>query len=410
MSALWYDIKKQFPIFSNNNTNLIYLDNASTVQKPQSVITAMSDYISQQYANIHRWVYALAEQSEELYMQSKQKLAKFINVEYREIIYTYNATYASNMLAQSLVQTYTIWQWDVVLVWIRDHHATIVPRQLLAQQHWFEVKFIMIDHKTLEINWKLLWDMIEQYNPKVIMCSHVSNVTWIVYDVKRIASMIKSISENTFFAVDGSQAIPHMQVDIKDIGCDAYFFTGHKMMWPTGIWVLWIDKSLVRRLQTTLWWWGIIESVTTESCSLIRTADKFEPGTPNLIWAIGLWAACDFYEENNIYEYIHSHEKILYDAIVKWIQSFGGVIDIFWWLTSLQNCGIVSLIVDDPLWFSEYLADHDICVRAWWHCAHPLLHYLWQDKWTVRISPFVYNTLDDVGVLLDRISNYIAKL
>lgn len=410
MQALWFHIKDQFPIFSNHSPDLLYFDNASTVHKPQSVITSMSDYISTCYANIHRGVYALSEQSEGLYKESKQKVAKLINTEYREIIYTYNATYASNVLAQSLVQTYAIWQWDVVLVWIRDHHATIVPRQLLAQQHWFEVKFIMIDAHTLEIDWQHLWDLIDQYNPKVIICSHVSNVTWIVYDVKRIASMASSVSDKIFFAVDGSQAVPHMHVDVKNIWCDAYFFTGHKMMWPTGIWVLWIDKNLIRKLQTTLWWWGIIESVTMDSCSLIRTADKFEPGTPNLIWAIGLGAACDFYENRNIYEYIYDHKKILYDAIVQWVQSFGQKLSILWWETSLPNCGMVSLVVENPLALSEYLADYNICVRAWWHCAHPLLHYLWQDKWTVRISPFIYNTLDDVDVLFNTISQYIAKL
>lgn len=409
MRALWYDIKKQFPIFSDNNKDLLYFDNASTVQKPQSVIDSMNDYISQHYANIHRWVYSLAEESEQLYIQSKQKIAKLINAEYREIIYTYNATYASNMLAQSLVQTYNIWQWDVVFVWIRDHHATIVPRQLLAQQHWFEVKFIMIDHNTLDIDWELFWEMIYQYKPKVIVCSHVSNVTWIVYDVQRIATLISWISEEIFFVVDGSQAVPHMQVNVKNIGCDAYLFTGHKMMWPTGIWVLWIDKHIVRNLQTTLWWWGIIESVTVDSCSLIRTADKFEPWTPNLIWAIGLWAACDFYEDYDIYEYIHDHEKLLYRNLVNWLQSLDDRITIFWWSTTLPNCGIVSLVVDHPLEFSEYLADHGICVRAWGHCAHPLLHYLWQDKWTVRISPFIYNTVDEVNILLDKISQYVVK-
>jgi selenocysteine lyase/cysteine desulfurase len=145
--------------------------------------------------------------------------------------------------------------------------------------------------------------------------------------------------------------------------------------------------------------------VTVDGCSLIRTADKFEPWTPNLIGAIGLWSACDFYFENNIYEYIWEYEKILYWKIIQWLLQ-NNQISVLWSSSLLSSCGIISLVVQDPLWFSEYLASHNICVRAWWHCAHPLLHHLGQDKWVVRISPFFYNTKRDIEFLIQVMNEY----
>lgn len=403
MKYIWDAIKKHFPIFSHN-TNLIYLDNASTTHKPISVINAMNDYQSSSYANIHRWVYHLAEQSEALYMASKKKVAKFLWWDFREIIYTYNATYASNMLAQSLVKTYNIWKWDTIVVGIWDHHATIVPWQLLSQEYGFEIKFITIDRVSLDIDRTNYYDILKNCNVKVVVCSHVSNVTWMIYDVNRLNLLLKQESENSFFVVDWSQAIPHMKVQVDQLWCDAYFFTWHKMMWPTGIGVLRIKKEKARNLQTTFWGGGIIESVTTDGCSLIRTADKFEPWTPNLIWAIGLSAAVDFYENYNIYGYILEHEKYLYDMVLKSLWDHLSL-SILSKKSSLLHSGIIWLVVNNPLEFSEKLAEKNICVRAWWHCAHPLLHHLWYDKWVVRISPYIYNTIDDINYMIDVIKN-----
>ncbi len=404
MWILWQKFKNEFPIFAQY-PDLIYLDNASTTQKPQSVIDAMSHYQENAYANIHRWIYHLAEESERLYKESKIKIAEFIGWDFREIIYTYNATYASNILAQSLVQTYSIWLWDTVLVWIRDHHATIVPWQLLAKQKGFELQFIVIDKETWDIDREQLQLLLDTKKIKAIVCSHVSNVTWIIYDMYRMSSLLALQSEKPFFAIDGSQAVPHMKIDVRAIWCDAYFFTGHKMMWPTGMWVLWIDKLQARYLETTFGGWGIIESVTTQWCSLIRTADKFEPWTPNLIGAIWLWAACDFYHENNIYTHIQDHENNLYNKLIDGLWKYKNNISIFA-SSSLPRCGIFSCIVSDPFGFSEYLAEHNICVRAWGHCAHPLLHYMDQDKWVVRISPFVYTSDQDIAYFLEVVDRY----
>lgn len=388
-------IRKQFPIFQSH-PDLIYFDNASTTHKPQFVIDAMNNYITHNYANIHRGQYALAEQSELAYTHSKKTVAQFIWADYREIIYTYNATHASNILAQSLVYSLWLKKWDSVLIGIRDHHATIVPWQLLSKQFGFDIQFIDIDPDTLDIDFETLQQQLDDNNVRVVICSQVSNVTGKIYDIKKIADWL---SDDVFFVVDGSQAVPHFAVNISELWCDAYFFTGHKMMGPTGIGVLWIEKKKSRNLQTLQWWWGIIEEVTTTWCSLIRTADKFEPGTPNLIGAIGLWAACDFYKDFDIYTNIEKNHQ-------QWKESYDQIRDLFWkdivlWWLEGNMIGILSLNVAHDHEIGENLANNNICVRVGWHCAHPLLTRLGISYGVVRISPFVYNTQEEMEKMIE---------
>ena len=390
MLNLWSDFRPLFPIFSNN-PDIIYVDNASTTQKPQSVIDAMNHYMFNDYANIHRWQYYLAEQSDFIYKESKKKVAELIWWDHREIIYTYNATYSCNILAQSLVVSRKLWVGDTVLVGIRDHHATIVPRQLLAKQFGFEVKFISIDIENLDIDRKNLDELLLN-NVKVVMCSHVSNVTGIVYDMDRIHSLL---SDDTFFAIDGSQAVPHTKIDVKNLWCDAYIFTSHKMMGPTGLGVLWIQKDLARSLDTLIGGGGIIDVVTTTWCSLVRTSEKFEPGTPNIIGAVGLGAACDFYKQHNIYKRLTQYESNLTNYL-KSLLFNNKKVNIIWQHSHLSHGGILALAVDDPLAIAEQLANQHICIRAGGHCAHPLLHHLGYDKGLVRISVFVYNTREEM--------------
>lgn len=388
-------MRVHFPIY-RTYPDLIYLDNASTVHKPLEVMDAMNHYISHDYSNIHRGQYFLAEQSEQLYIQTKKTVAQFIGWDYREIIYTYNATHASNIIAQSVVYTYKLHQGDVVLVGIWDHHATIVPWQLLSQQFWFEVQFIDINPETLEVDWDKFQEQINNKNVKVVACSHVSNVTGKIYDIKKIW---QKLSDNVFFVVDGAQAVPHFQIDVSTLWADAYFFTGHKMMGPTGIGVLWITKEQARLLKTTYWWGWIIEDVTIQWSQLIRTADKFEPWTPNLIGAVGLAAACDFYHKHDVYEYIkqeHSVWKKQYDVIISILgpQAIIGGID-------ETSIGIISLSVLNYQELWDKFTDHNVCVRIGAHCAHPLLSRLDMKHGVIRISPFVYNTWEDLERLIE---------
>lgn len=405
MSLLWNTMRPLFPLL-DQNPHIVYADNASTVHKPQSVLDAISHYASTSYANIHRGQYELAEQSEQCYLESKKKVSWLIGWDYREIVYTYNATYACNILAQSLVISKKLWIGDVVLVGLWDHHATIVPWQLLAQQFGFTVEFVTIDKETLDIDWQGLSATLSNKKVRVVMCSHVSNVTGCIYDMKRIHSLL---SDDVFFAIDWSQAVPHMRVDIRELWCDAYIFTGHKMMWPTGIGVLWIDKMIARSLQTLVGGGGIIEEVTVGGCTLIRTAEKFEPWTPNLMGAVWLGAACDFYQDHSIYDVLPRHEHELIDYL-QWLLSSYSSLNIIGIQSSLKKCGILALAVDKPIELAEYLSQYSICVRAGWHCAHPLLHHLWYERGLVRISVFAYNTKDEMRKIAERVGDWAKSL
>lgn len=404
MTALWHSMRPLFPLLYSQ-PDIVYLDNASTVQKPQSVIDAMSAYLMTNYANIHRWQYELAYHSEELYIQSKKDVATLLWWDYREIIYTYNATYACNLIAQSLIVSGHICPWDTVMVGTWDHHASIVTWQLLARQFWFELQFIPLEKESLDIDWKQLSDLLQNCSVKAILCSHVSNVTWCIYDMKRLRSLV---SDDVFFGIDWSQAVPHLHIDVQDLTCDAYVLTGHKMMWPTGIGVLWLKKLRLRKLSPILGWGGIIESVSTTWCTLVRTAEKFEPGTPNLVGAVGLWAACQFYETHHLYQELHTHEFELMQYALSILRSYH--IDVLADQSILIKSGIISFVIDNPIECTEYLTRHNICVRTGWHCAHPLLHRLWYEQWVVRLSIYCYTTQEDIDRFGLFLGEYIATM
>jgi cysteine desulfurase/selenocysteine lyase len=223
---------------------LIYLDNAASTQKPKYVIDGVSEFVASSYANIHRGLYSLSERSEELYEASKTKVAELLNVKSSEIIYTYNANYAVNLIAQSLCKSQFLGRGDVVLIGIRDHHANIVPRQSLSTEYGFSIKFInMRSDYTIDRQ-----DFAKKYDKKVkvVACSHVSNVTGGIYDVEKIK---KHLRPDTFFLVDGSQSVPNFSVDVTEIGCDCFVFTAHKMMAYTGLGIAYLKKDRIKKLQ-----------------------------------------------------------------------------------------------------------------------------------------------------------------
>jgi len=241
-------MKKDFPIFKNNPW-LVFLDNAASSQKPQYVIDGVSEFVAHDYANIHRGLYSLSEKSETTYHHSKELVGELLNCKASEIIYSYNSTYAINLIAQSLVISDIIKSWDIVLLWIREHHANILPRQILAERKGFTIEFFNInDEYEIDRN-----DFDQKYSDtvKVVSVAHVSNVTGKIYDVKKIKSKLR---DDTFFLVDGSQSVPNFPVDVQDIGCDCLVFTGHKMMAYTGIGVIYLKKEWIKKLVPIIRW------------------------------------------------------------------------------------------------------------------------------------------------------------
>lgn len=222
-------VKSDFPLFQLH-PEIVYLDNAASTQKPQLVIDGIASFLANDYANIHRGMYRLSEASELHYHKSKERVAQLLNCSAKEIIYSYNATYALNLLAQSLVKSKMLTKDDVVLVGLRDHHANSLPWMSLAEEFGFQIEFIGLDD-SYQIDWD---DFHKKYSDKVkvVACSQVSNVTGMVYDIQQLK---KNLRPETFLVVDASQSVPNMQVDFQLLGADALVFTGHKIMASTGI-------------------------------------------------------------------------------------------------------------------------------------------------------------------------------
>ena len=388
-SSKW---KKLFPIF-DKNPKLVYLDNAASTQKPKTVIDWVSDFLKNDYANIHRWLYSLSERSEELYYESKCKLAELINCKPSEIIYSYNSTYCINLLAQALVNSLKLWKWDKVLLWIWDHHSNILPWQTLSKTFWFDIEFIK-ETVDFEIDWK---DFKKKFNKKVkiISLSHVSNVTGQIMEIEKIR---QKIWEKVFFMVDWSQSVPHFPVDIEQIQCDALIMTGHKMMAQTWLWMMYLKREWIKELNPLILWWWTVKDVDTKKFSLQNNADKWEAWTPNIVWAISLLKALETIKQLGWMDEIRKHEKSLIKSLSEWFEKRKDSVKLLWNLSPKNRIWTYSFIINDENNFNkiwEIFSKNNICIRTWWHCAYPL-HKSLNVWWSARLSTYLYNDQEDI--------------
>ncbi len=384
-------MKNDFPIFKNNPW-LIFLDNAASTQKPQYVIDGVSEFVANEYANIHRGLYSLSEKSEEAYHHSKTLVGELLNCKASEIIYSYNSTYGINLIAQSLVISDIITSWDVVLLWIREHHANILPRQILAERKWFTIEFFTID-ENYEIDRD---DFDKKYTDKVKVVSvgHVSNVTGKIYDVKKIKSKLR---DDTFFLVDGSQSVPNFPVDVQDIGCDCLVFTWHKMMAYTGIWIIYLQKKWIKKLVPMIRGWWTIEDVDISWHTLATNSDKFEAGTPNIIWAVSLSKALEYIKSIGGMQKIREHEQQLVKLCLDGFSKIKDKVEILW-PTNVDRVAVFSFTLTNNTNFNnigEKFSDHNIAIRCGGHCAYPL-HKHFNKPWTCRMSWYIYNDEEDI--------------
>ena len=389
-------LKSDFPIFENN-PELVFLDNAASTQKPQYVIDGVSEFVASSYANIHRGMYSLSEKSEEAYHHSKELVGELLNCKASEIIYSYNSTYAINLIAQSLVISDVLKSWDTVLLWIREHHANILPRQILAERKGFKIEFFNINEE-YEIDRD---DFDQKYSDKVkvVSVAHVSNVTGKIYDVKKIKSKLR---EDTFFLVDGSQSVPNFPVDVQDIWCDCLVFTGHKMMAYTGIWVVYLKKERIKKLKPIIRGGWTIEDVSIEGHSLTTNSDKFEAGTPNIIGAVSLAKAIEYITSIGWMEKIREHEQQLVKLCLEGFSKLKDKVEILWPLTT-DRVAVFSFVLSNNTNFNnigEIFAENDIAIRCGGHCAYPL-HKHFKKPGTCRMSGYVYNDEADITRFFD---------
>ena len=405
------DYKKDFPIFQNH-PDLVYLDSTATSQKPTVVIDGVADYLRNSYANIHRGSYVISEISERLYEDSKKIVAKNLWVEnWREVIYTANSTYALNILAQSIWRTGLLKAWDTVLLSIVEHHANVVPWLILKEDYGVNVEFVGVtDNFDLDYN-----DFRDKLTDKVkiVSLTHVSNTTGQIFDIENVSSLlaVRYWNNKPLFIVDASQSVPHFEVDVLKLWCDALFFTGHKIFADSGIWVLWAKETLLNVLNPIFSGGGAIESVSeswfTHSKKL---PDKFEPGTPNLSGAVSLLRAFEYLDSIWGYRLLENHEReLVHYSLEKfaWLES----VKLIWSTASKNRVWVFTFVVEGIHSFdiSDYLADNDICVRAGQHCAEPLMDFVGQ-KHSCRMSIQVYNTKDDIDAFFEVLEKAIKEL
>lgn len=392
-----HSYKADFPIFANN-PGLIFLDSASSSQKPLHVIQGMHDFLSSSYANIHRGAYSLSEQSEKLYFEAKNKIANMLlYCSADEIIFTYNATYAYNMLAQTLRYSWVLKAWDTVLVDVAEHHANIVPWQMLSQRHGIVVERLDIDSNfDYSID-----DFQKKYHNrvKVVSLSAASNVTWTLYDIKKISTVLR---DDTFFVVDGSQAIPHWPIDVITNRIDALIFTWHKIMADTWLWVMYLAKKHIKTLQPARWGGGMIEDVQKTGFKTASDIHKFEPGTPHIVWAVSLLKALEYIEIIWWFDTIQQHEQTLVAYALERFAKNSKLL-LFGKKTAGNRLWIFSFALagnsnNIQLW--EKLALENVSVRCWWHCTHPLFHEL-QQNWSCRFSTYIYTDIVDLEKTFD---------
>ena len=394
--------KKDFPIFTNN-PNLIFFDSTSTTQKPSYVIDWIKKYLEHDYSNIHRGMYDIAINSEKLYKKSKEIVAKFLWVsDPREIIYTYNSTYASNLLTSSLRRSNYLRAWDKVLLSIVEHHANVVPWLILKEEIWIIVDFIKVDDEyNLDFD-----DFEEKYDDsvKVISLTHVSNVTWQVFDLAEIGRRKR---EDTLFVVDASQSVPHMKVNVKKINCDELFFTGHKVMADSWIGILWWKKELLNELTPSFsWGWAIWDVTCSKFTSSTTLPDKFEPGTPNVTWAVSLLRAFEYIENIGWFEKIEEIEADLIEYFLEKLKEFENI-ELVWSHKKKHRVWVFSLVFNNyhSNDIAEVLAEKGIAVRAGKHCAHPFFAKFGYAN-SVRVSLYLYNSKKDIDKFFEVISSF----
>lgn len=389
-------IKSDFPIF-NNHPELVYLDSTATSLKPKSVIEAEDDYYKNYSANIFRGVYKISEKATQEYESSRSTVAQFINAySADEIIFTRNTTESINLVAYAWGRM-NIEKGNEIVTTIMEHHSNFVPWQQLAFENRADLKIIDIDENGL-LNYEPI-DKIITKKTKILVVAHISNVLGTINPIKKIIAQAKRINPQLIVLVDGAQAVPHMKVDVRDLGCDFYAFSSHKMFGPTGIGVLWGKKELLQTIDPFMFGGEMIKEVRFDETTFADTPHKFEAGTPHIAGAIGLKAAIKYMQKFNMKD-IQEHEMALAKECMEQLKN-EFTDDIMFLGPKYNRAGIISFTFGKihAHDVAQILDEDNICVRAGHHCAMPLHHRL-NISSSVRVSFYVYNMKEDINKLI----------
>lgn len=397
MTTTMEDTRKHFPILSRTvakDKPLIYLDNAATTQKPRQVIDAISRYYSEYNANVHRGIHELSEEATVAYDNAHKTVAGFIGARnWQEIIFTKNATEALNLVAHSLARSH-LKRGDEIILTEMEHHSNLVPWQQLAKQHGFVVKYIpVIGDGVIDLE---AFKTLLNEKTRVVSVTHMSNVLGTITPVREIASMAHE--QGALCVVDGAQSVPHLAVDVNKIDCDFLALSGHKMLGPTGIGVLYGKQELLEEMSPFLYGGDMINEVSFDDANWNELPWKFEAGTPVIAQGIGLAEAARYLEKLGM-DAVFRHEKKLVKLAFEKLTAIPGV-KIYGPGPQEKRGGVVSFWVDQmhPHDLASILNSEGIAIRAGHHCAMPLVLKLGVPA-LARASFYIYNTTEEIDAL-----------
>jgi len=395
-----YELRNDFPILRKkiNGKDLVYLDNASTTQKPYTVIDSITDFYSNYNSNIHRAVYQLAEEATKMYEQSREKIANFINACPEEIIFTRNTTESINLIAHSWARL-NLKKDDGVAITEIEHHSNIVPWQILSQEIGTRLEYVGIDENGF-LDLEHMIELISSKKIKLVSLSHMSNVLGTIVPIERI---IRIAHENGIpVIVDGAQSVPHMPVNVKNMDCDFLVFSAHKMLGPTGVGVLYAKKEHLEKMKPFLGGGDMIKEVFKFHTDYNEVPYKFEAGTPNIADVVGFGAAIEYLEKIGM-ENIRKHEIYLTDYALESMLSLKHV-TIYGPRDPKARGGVISFNIADihPHDLATIMNDHGIAIRSGHHCAQVLMQRL-DVPATSRASFYIYNTKEEIDSFVNAI-------
>ena len=396
-------IRKDFPILQRkvrNNKSLVYLDNAATTQKPIQVINAITDFYTNHNSNIHRAVHALAEEATEAYEMTRDKIANFLNIKDRqEIVFVRGTTEAINLVAYAWGRQ-NIKEGDIIVTTEYEHHSNIVPWQLLTQEKKAKLEYIGIDD-----NGELILSHLDQFlatgKVKLVAVSQMSNVLGTITDVATIIDKCKKAGVRVL--IDGAQSVPHMKVDLSTMGCDFFAFSGHKMLGPTGVGVLWAKKELLEQMAPFHGGGDMIREVHKYETTWNDLPYKFEAGTPSIADVIGFAAAID-YLTNLGMDYVRAHEVEITKYALEQLSKINGL-KLYGTPDMSKRGGVISFNFADihPHDLATIIDEDGIAIRSVHHCAQVLMEKL-DIAATSRASFYIYNTKEEVDVLINSLA------
>ena len=399
MSALdAYKIRQDFAILDQvvNDEPLVYLDNAATTQKPQVVLDALMTYYHEDNANVHRGVHTLAERATAAYEASREKFRQFINAKStKEVLFTRGTTTGLNWVGRFAEQV--LEPGDEVVISIMEHHSNIIPWQEACKKTGAKLVYAYLKDGQLDME-----DLANKITEKTkfVSLAQVSNVLGCINPVKEIAKLAHQVG--AYMVVDGAQSAPHMAIDVQDLDCDFFTLSGHKMLGPTGIGVLYGKEEILNQMNPIEFGGEMIDFVYEQEATWKELPWKFEAGTPNIAGAIALGAAVD-YISNLGMENVHAYEQELVDYVLPKLQAIEGL-TVYGPEDPSQHAGVIAFNIDGlhPHDVATALDYEGVAVRAGHHCAQPLINHLGISS-TVRASFYIYNTKEDCDKLVEAI-------